>query len=265
MGELDDSVNSGGNDGAPGQKVRWVPPDHHPAPWWIRHRAKLHALEWGATVFFLAVALYYLWLILFTPPPSPVVDNSPPTREAFRERLRALPSIPPEASWKVAAKPGRWRGIVIHHTDTAGGSPESIDRYHRENNGWENGLGYHFVIGNGSGMPDGEVAVSRRWQEQLDGAHTKRVSDAKRHLFNLTDKTPPNSVLVGIALVGDFEEAMPTPKQLAALRGLLTFLRAEYGIGLAGIVGHGDLMNTKCPGEGTGFFINEVLLALANP
>ena len=34
-----------------------------------------------------------------------------------------------------------------------------------------NGLAYHFVIGNGDGMPDGEIEPTFRWREQIQGAH----------------------------------------------------------------------------------------------
>lgn len=248
------------------QRTRWVPPDSKPPRWHVRHRSKLHAAEWGATCFFLVVALYYLWLLLFVPPKPFVPSVRTPTREEFRERLWSLPAAAARPEWRSQAKPGRWRGIVIHHTATTGGSPEAIDRHHRETNKWENGLGYHFVIGNGNGMPDGTVAVGNRWvnQEKLKGAHVRDASAAmKREFFNMPENAKPNDFTIGIALVGDFENQLPTAKQLAALKGLLTFLRQEYTIELKAIVGHGQINNTKCPGKF--FFMDEVYLALANP
>ncbi len=250
------------------QKVRWVPPDSKPSPWWIRHRNKLYALEWGATVFFGLIALYFLWLLLFSAPSGGAGDAArEPSREEFRERLRAQKPIKADPAWKVAAKPGRWRGIVIHHTATDGGSPESIDRNHREQRKWENGLGYHFLVGNGNGMKNGEVAMSRRWleQEKLDGAHLKMSDAAKAKIFGMPPSSQANSFTIGVSLVGNFDKTLPTPEQLASLRGLLVFLRQEYGIGLAAIVGHGDvsLEPTACPGHW--FFVDEVILALANP
>ena len=243
-------------------KGRWVPPDHTPTSWWVRHRRALRTLEWTATVVFLILALYYLWLLLFTSPVEIVMEPPPPTREEFMARLRELPPIAAESAWKVAARPGRWLGVVIHHTDTDGGSPEAIDRYHKENNKWENGLGYHFVIGNGKGMRDGEVAVGRRWLEQdkLDGAHVKKISDAMRLSFRMPEKVTPNASLIGVALVGNFEQYLPTARQLASLKGLLAFLRSEYRIAPNTVVGHGNVNNTLCPGQF--FFVNEVVSAL---
>jgi N-acetylmuramoyl-L-alanine amidase len=51
------------------------------------------------------------------------------------------------------------------------GSATEFDSYHRRRGGLENGLGYHFVIGNGSGTPDGEIEISNRKLDLLDGAH----------------------------------------------------------------------------------------------
>ncbi len=250
------------------RRLRLVPPDGKPPPWLSRHRGKLYALEWTATVAFALLALYYLWLLLFSVSSPGPGATRPPSREEFRERLRALAPIKPDPAWKVAAKPGRWRGIVIHHTATDGGSPEAIDRYHREKMKFENGLGYHFLIGNGKGMGNGEVAVSQRWseQEKLDGAHVKKMSDeAMAKVFGAPPGSRANSFTIGVSLVGNFENSLATPEQLASLRGLLTFLRKEYGIGLAAIVGHGAVSAdpTACPGQW--FFVDEMILALANP
>ena len=83
--------------------------------------------------------------------------------------------------------------IVIHHSGMDTGTVKAMDKYHREVRHMENGLAYHFVIGNGSGMGDGEIAVSRRWTQQLDGGHL--ASEAQ------------NKVAIGICLVGNFDQA----------------------------------------------------------
>src|SRR5579864_1667285 len=49
-----------------------------------------------------------------------------------------------------------FRSIVIHHSATHGGSAAAFERTHRTRLG---GLAYHFVIGNGSGAPDGAIEV----------------------------------------------------------------------------------------------------------
>ncbi len=114
---------------ASSQRLRLVPPDGKPAPWWVRHREKLNLAEMILTGLFLLLALYFLYLWIVADPP--------------------LAAIVPDPAWKAAAAPGRWTQIVVHHTGTAAGTPAAIDRNHREVRKWENGLGYHFLIGNG--------------------------------------------------------------------------------------------------------------------
>lgn len=204
---------------APNNRLRLVPPDGKPLPWWIRHRRSISLTELLLAAVCFLLTLYILGLWLF-----------------------------PSRDWKVAAKPGRWRKIVVHHTATKGGTAEAIDRYHRENNKWENGLGYHFVIGNGrpgsdgKATPDGFVFVGNRWIQQLDGAHIRKMKG---------ESANANSFSIGIALVGDFENADPTAKQVAALRKLLTFLMEEYSISPRNVVGHGEAAATVtlCPGK----------------
>lgn len=192
---------------------RLVPPDSKPQNWWRRHHSLLVLAEWAIIAVFFILAMYYLYLLVFAP------------------RLVA---------WKVEAEPGRWRYIVLHHSATSGGTPEAFDRYHREKRGWENGLGYHFVIGNGSGMADGEIAAGRRWLEQLNGAHVTMAAEERA-----------NACSIGIVLVGDFEKSPPTEAQLQSLDLLLAFLVDEYGIEEDRIVGHGHVAknHTECPGK----------------
>ena len=71
----------------------------------------------------------------------------------------------------------------------------------------ENGMAYHFVIGNGTDTGDGEIEVGDRWVKQLQGGHVK--DDAI------------NDIAIGICLVGDFTRTDPTPKQIDALVDLV--------------------------------------------
>lgn len=132
-----------------------------------------------------------------------------------------------------------WKYIVLHHTATETGSVESIDAAHKlrkdaSGNPWR-GIGYHFLIGNGHGMKDGEVASTFRWKDQSDGAH---AGDSRY-----------NTQGIGICLVGNFDDEPPTPAQLQSLRDLMTTLRAECRIGTDGIVRHTDIKATACPGK----------------
>ena len=64
---------------------------------------------------------------------------------------------------------GRWEMIVIHDSGSLSGTVRDLDAEARQ--AGLNGLGYHFVIGNGNGLSDGVVEASYRWNSQLAGAH----------------------------------------------------------------------------------------------
>lgn len=133
--------------------------------------------------------------------------------------------------------PGRWKYIVIHHAAVNEGSVKSLDRYHREVRRMENGLAYHFLIGNGHGMKDGEIAVGNRWKKQLDGGHLH--SEAQ------------NKVALGICLIGDFEKAPPTPKQMRSLEALVRTLMGRCQLGASAVKTHQQInvVGTRCPGS----------------
>ena len=151
------------------------------------------------------------------------------------------PAVARAAAHKWYAKPnGRlWRYVVIHHSASVSGSAASFDRYHRIKRGWDE-LGYHFVIDNGRGGPDGRVEVGPRWVKQKHGAHC--------------GKTPGNEYNehgIGICLVGTFTAGMPTKAQLAALNELLLYLMRTHRIGEGNVIGHRDapFACTSCPGD----------------
>jgi N-acetyl-anhydromuramyl-L-alanine amidase AmpD len=137
------------------------------------------------------------------------------------------------------AKLREWKYVVLHHTATETGSVESIDAAHKlrkdaSGNSWR-GIGYHFLIGNGHGMKDGEVAATFRWKDQTDGAHAGSAQY--------------NTQGIGICLVGNFDDEPPTPAQMKALRDLMATLRTECRIETDGIVRHTDIKATACPGK----------------
>jgi hypothetical protein len=152
-------------------------------------------------------------------------------------QLGAAPLVLPADQWGVASC-HPWRYIVVHHSATATGSAAEFDKMHRAR-GWDE-LGYHFVIGNGTGSGDGQVEVGPRWRSQKWGAHTGHTPDNEYNNFG-----------IGICLVGDFTDHMPTPAQLAALRSLTAYLAARYGIPVKNVIGHRDAPNatTQCPGD----------------
>ena len=151
-------------------------------------------------------------------------------RTTVHSVCRALPR-----AWSVARLGSQWRYLVIHHSATASGSAAAFDKEHREVRHWD-GLGYDFVIDNGSGGHDGAVEVGYRWREQKQGAHAGPGS-------------PRNKDGIGICLVGDFTKTRPTPAQMRALSRLCNFLSGYCGIARENYLLHGDIRDTECPGK----------------
>jgi LysM repeat protein len=147
-----------------------------------------------------------------------------------------LPRSIQRAIDRADVKPGRWQYIVLHHSGVDTGTVRSMDHYHREVRHMENGLAYDFVIGNGSGMGDGEVAVGPRWTRQLDGGHL--ASEAQ------------NKIALGICLVGNFEEHLPSARQIQNLRALVEALMARCRLTPSAVKTHQqiNIVHTRCPG-----------------
>lgn len=130
----------------------------------------------------------------------------------------------------------RWRYIVGHHSATKYGNAAIYDRNHRRR-GMENGLAYHFVIGNGVNSGDGEIEIGPRWKGQLEGGHVRRRE------VNLSG--------IGICLVGNFEETHPSPRQLAAFTALVGYLGGEVLNNRFEFAVHKEIdrNHTVCPGR----------------
>ncbi|MGH7162200.1 MAG: peptidoglycan recognition protein family protein [Planctomycetota bacterium] len=150
---------------------------------------------------------------------------------------RGEPGLLPQC-WRPRVPSRRWSYIIIHHSASDHGSAAYIDRAHR-NKGWD-GLGYHFVIGNGTLSGDGSVEVGGRWARQEVGAHARVPGDESNRW---------NEQGIGIVLVGNFQGHRPSRRQLEAVVALVRALRSEYGIPLANVIGHRDVKATECPGD----------------
>lgn len=129
----------------------------------------------------------------------------------------------------------RWRAIVIYHSGSPYGNAESIGRRH-ENLGLQ-GLGYHFVVGNGSGLPDGAVELGFRWLRQLPGAH------ATGPYADWYDQHA-----IGICLVGHGNRRPFTRAQMSRLISLVRVLARELDIPPERIYLHSDIASTDSPG-----------------
>lgn len=129
----------------------------------------------------------------------------------------------------------RWNSIVIHHSGAQYGTPASLEAEHRAMD--LAGLGFHFVIGNGSGIRDGEVYAGYRWLDQLPGAH---VAGTNGDRLNRTS--------IGICLVGDGQRHQFTDQQLARLVQLVTSLQDRFGVPAAEVYLHSDVAGVNDPG-----------------
>lgn len=110
-----------------------------------------------------------------------------------------------------------WQGIVIHDTGSLQGSLTSLNKVHEKLG--MGGLGYHFVIDNGQGAPDGLIEVGFRWKNQLIGAHSK---GQHADWFNRS--------AIGVCFVGDTDRQAPTAKQARELLWLVRELQNKYNI-----------------------------------
>jgi hypothetical protein len=164
--------------------------------------------------------------------PAPVVVKPKPAAPA------RVGTVAPDPSWVVAPTSRTWTWIVLHHSDDLSGCMSKYHQGHLDQ-GWEHGCGYHFVIGNGTQSGDGEVETSKRWRNQLQGAHAK------------TPDNQFNDHGIGICLVGDFENGTgrPTAAQLRSLQRLSQWLMDRYDIPLANLRGHCHCKPTCCPGR----------------
>jgi N-acetyl-anhydromuramyl-L-alanine amidase AmpD len=132
-----------------------------------------------------------------------------------------------------------WKFIVVHHSAQPTGSYDQIDREHRKIQGWD-GCGYHFVIGNGTDSPDGQIEVARRWTNQKHGLHCKTATDSDVNEYG-----------IGICLIGDFDKNPPTAKQIAATKALVAYLSQRYNVAPDHAGTHGDMAGvaSACPGK----------------
>lgn len=122
----------------------------------------------------------------------------------------------------------RWTGIVIHHLGEPAGNAQEIHRRHVAQ-GFD-GLGYHFVIGNGNGLGDGAVEVGYRWNQQLAGAHVGGSAGAHH-----------NNHSIGICLIGNGDRRPFTERQMASLLNLTQRLQGEMEIPDTAVYMHRDL------------------------
>jgi hypothetical protein len=176
------------------------------------------------------------------PPPSPPPRRGfwPWSRSSGNYRYLTRSVI--DAIQRAPVKRRRWQFIVVHNSGTRQGNARVFDYYHRHVRRMQNGLAYHFVIGNGTSTGNGQIEVGDRWRRQINGGHV--------HSDYL------NNISLGICLVGDFNRDQPTRAQLDACEELIRYLRERCGKtdrGTIPVRPHREMnpprWPTDCPGD----------------
>lgn len=165
------------------------------------------------------------------------------TGETLRIPAPATPEDGADPLDKVRAEHGgirvntrQWERVIVHHSAIKYGNAEIYDRAHRER-GMQNGLAYHFLIGNGIDSGDGEIEIGPRWRRQLHGGHVRSYA--------------VNKIAVGICLVGNFQKETPTRRQMTAFTRLTDWLLRDVLRPGITFDGHKDVEGeqTICPGR----------------
>ena len=174
------------------------------------------------------------------PDPDPESLPAEPPPGIAWSLIPPLPaSLVPVAGQVLRPETREWQFIVVHHSGGTSGNAAEFDKMHREVNGWEHGLGYHFVVGNGTGSVAGGIEVGGRWISQLHGAH----AGAKATGYNQHG--------IGICVVGNYEEGEFPEAIYAGLRDLSVWLARRYAISPDRILPHREVRGepTDCPGK----------------
>jgi len=115
------------------------------------------------------------------------------------------------------ATPHQWRGIIIHDSGSPQGSARTLSQWHRQLG--REGLGYHFVVNNGSLKEDGLIELGYRWRQQLAGAYL--AGEAAE---------PINQRYIGVSLIGAGQREEFTRAQMEELVWLVRKLQQRFDI-----------------------------------
>lgn len=119
--------------------------------------------------------------------------------------------------------------VILHHSLTKDSGTKSFDaikKYHMQTHGWKN-IGYQYVIE----LINNSYATFKGRGESEVGAHTEGH----------------NTKTIGVCLVGNFDETVPSEGILNELYELLDDIASRYG-GIK-VSGHHDYATKSCPGK----------------
>ena len=177
-------------------------------------------MVWGC----LLVSMTVLSGLLLILEPGSVTASGPMGAMALQaepQRIEAVFDAP------TAMQSDRWNAIFVHDSGQETGNADRVGQLHRAM-GYE-GLGFHFVIGNGQGAGDGELQVGYRWLKQTDGIFLNGA--------------------VSICLVGDGDRTSPTPAQMRQLVELVRVLQQRLGIPPRRVRLYGNVAAAASPGR----------------
>ena len=134
------------------------------------------------------------------------------------------------------SNPSQWNSIVIHHLGQPAGSVETVGRDHQ--NAGLNGFGYHFLVGNGNGLGDGDVQMGYRWIDQTNSAKPAKIATQEW-----------NQGVISICLIGNGNRRPFTEQQLLHLSHLVQRLQMELSIPANQVTLASELGDNTSPGK----------------
>jgi len=156
------------------------------------------------------------------------------------------------------------RKLVVHHTVTTNDDPDpaatvrAIYQSHTQQNGW-NDIGYNFLVDAQGRVYEGRWARGYESNELHSGEATDGRGVIGAHDLNY------NTGSCGVALLGTFDDTVPTPAAIDALVRVLAWKASVHTIDPLGasaftngsgsttsfpnISGHRDTNATDCPGQ----------------
>jgi hypothetical protein len=159
----------------------------------------------------------------------------PPNHNAENEQ--GFAESPTDEGWLVYTKPldEVYNTVVIHHSATrlaANETMPSLQRLHLNVNGWAD-VGYHYAIDRNGVIYEGR-------DMQVRGA------SVEGH----------NTGIVGVVVMGNFEQDQPLAIQLSALQNLINWLTSAYF--LTHLAGHSEFNpQSTCPGRNLAVYLDE--------
>ena len=156
------------------------------------------------------------------------------------------PEVDPIFNEGMPVNTTKWSSIVIQHLGEPAGSIKSIQRSHLS--GGLDGIGFHFIIGNGNGLGDGVVHGSERWVNQTRAARPISV-----------DLESWDENVITICLIGNGNRRSFTEKQILHLSRLVQRLQNKLSIESSDVYLASDLDNSSNMAPSPGKFFAEAM------